>query len=588
MAIQNRINGFSDDPFFAQILHQAKLWADDWFILDPASSIQVSYGQLLCDVATLGEALTNTLPSEISSALKGPSEQGFYFFLLAPSGYHFLVGFLAILGVGGAAVPLNPDIDPEEAAYLLNHYNAAGIVFTPQLQAAQAAILTDTEKKYGTQPASVQIKIDSRNVSDNIHSILKTDARIVFPSQRPATVMFSSGTTGPPKGIVHTRNFYYAMADPKTTRTCAPRSTSFSYRGMSWTGGFRPIMHCLLGGSRIEFINDRPVSAATLWERLREQGITTLTLGAMMFTRMKEYYEETLLSLPTCELEEYASAVRALHLACSVGGSVTKPVQKFWRDMLGNRSLQVFYATTEAAPITYQPFGANDDSNERLIGIPCHGMEVKLSCGDHGEILAKGPYIFSGYYNDEDKTRAAFDDQGYYKTGDLGYWNGKSFVIEGRASTDIIDSSGFRVVGPELRDSIISLPYIEDAYVLSIPDAEIRSRVGALLKVKGDEKQRSSISLHKLRTDLAVNLATYKLPTVLRILTDDEQLPMTASNRLKIPDALKLYFPQTVNERVQDLPVQVEVCDFTEGACDRPARQWEWSGMPTDLVSKKS
>lgn len=152
----------------------------------------------------------------------------------------------------------------------------------------------------------------------------------------------------------------------------------------------------------------------------------------------------------------------------------------------------------------------------------------------------------------------------------------------------VIDFGGFRVVGPELRDSILSLPYIEDAYVLSIPDAEIRSRVGALLKVKGGEKQKSSISLHKIRTDLAVNLATYKLPTVLRILTDDEQFPMTTSNRLKIQDALKIYFPQTANESVKDFPVEVEVCDFTQEVLDRPARQWEWSGMPSDLVSKRS
>lgn len=124
--------------------------------------------------------------------------------------------------------------------------------------------------------------------------------------------------------------------------------------------------------------------------------------------------------------------------------------------------------------------------------------------------------------------------------------------------------------------------------MLSIPDSEIRSRVGVLLKLKTAKGQRKTISLRQLRADLSETLVMYKLPTVLRILTEEEQFPMTASNRLKIQDALKLYFPQSANESIKDLPAEVEVCDYTEGISDKPARQWEWSGMPTDIASKRT
>ena len=106
MTIHNQIRGFPNDPFFAQILQQATDWATDWFILDPANNVKVTYAQLLWDAAIFKDSLSNKLSLELYHELQSHEERGYYFFLVAPSGYYFLVGFLAILAVGGAAIPL--------------------------------------------------------------------------------------------------------------------------------------------------------------------------------------------------------------------------------------------------------------------------------------------------------------------------------------------------------------------------------------------------------------------------------------------------------------------------------------------------
>lgn len=66
---------------------------------------------------------------------------------------------------------------------------------------------------------------------------------------------------------------------------------------------------------------------------------------------------------------------------------------------------------------------------QRSIGLPLHGVMVKLSEGGTGEIRIKSPLIFSAYLGDEEATRAAFDEEGYYKTGDLGHFDGNKYII---------------------------------------------------------------------------------------------------------------------------------------------------------------
>lgn len=260
------------------------------------------------------------------------------------------------------------NITAEEGAFVLQKYRAACILSAPHQEQRVAEIASHTELAHDFTLLNIQITADANGRQGQAESEAITISHdLVFPPERPATVMFSSGTTGPPKGIVHARRYWYALANTSAPRTSLPGALSLSTRAMHWTGGLRPDVFSLLAGARIEYLNDRPITAATLWERLRKKEapvVTSLALNPIMWNRMKSYYEDVLAVLPDAELQEYSSAARALWMASSVGGYLIKPVQLFWRRMLGDRSLQIFYATTEAAPVMLLPLGANEDSEE--------------------------------------------------------------------------------------------------------------------------------------------------------------------------------------------------------------------------------
>jgi acyl-CoA synthetase (AMP-forming)/AMP-acid ligase II len=99
---------FPNDSFFNEIVSRAKLSSsDDWYIHDPANNIKVTYTQLLQDVLKFKATLRNLLSVGTVRALDSSNEKtALNFFIFAPSGYYFLVAFLAVLALGGVAVPL--------------------------------------------------------------------------------------------------------------------------------------------------------------------------------------------------------------------------------------------------------------------------------------------------------------------------------------------------------------------------------------------------------------------------------------------------------------------------------------------------
>lgn len=135
----------------------------------------------------------------------------------------------------------------------------------------------------------------------------------------------------------------------------------------------------------------------------------------------------------------------------------------------------------------------------------------------------------------------------------------------------VVRFNGLRVSVYEVESHLCDLPYIVEGYVLSIPDSRYGHRVGALV-VLGAGK--ASLTLGNLRKDLAAALAIYKLPTVLRVVDRNEELPRSPEGKLSRNPALQRFFP-TEND---ELSGKVEVWDLgVEEMATK--RAWDWGGV---------
>ena len=140
---------------------------------------------------------------------------------------------------------------------------------------------------------------------------------------------------------------------------------------------------------------------------------------------------------------------------------------------------------------------------------------------------------------DEEATRAAHDEDGWFKTGDICRREGGYFFIVGRASVDIIKSGGYKIGAPEIEQACIRLPYISEAAVVGVDDEEYGQRVAAVVTMTTPSPSR--LAIDTLRKSLRHLLPSYKLPTVLRVI--DGELPKGPTGKVQKKDLGPALFP---------------------------------------------
>ncbi|KAH7354969.1 hypothetical protein BKA65DRAFT_581645 [Rhexocercosporidium sp. MPI-PUGE-AT-0058] len=185
-------------------------------------------------------------------------------------------------------------------------------------------------------------------------------------------------------------------------------------------------------------------------------------------------------------------------------------------------SILLGYGATEFAAVfmvELDPKGTPDGS----VGKHLPGINVKLSEGDEGEVLVRSSQMFSKYLYDDAATVAVYDEEGFFRTGDIARRNGDYYWIMGRASLDIIKSGGYKISALDIERELLSLPYISEAMVVGVADLEFGQRVAALVTLRDDQStfplgsERRKLTIDGLRKELRSKLAGYKMPTVLRI-----------------------------------------------------------------------
>ncbi|KJZ72286.1 hypothetical protein HIM_08327 [Hirsutella minnesotensis 3608] len=567
MTVQNSKtkHAFPDDVVLVKLLAAAHADTSGKPVIYDANGSEKAYMHLLGDVLRLRDVMRCQLPSSAFDDQGLLRQDSPYVCVLATSGYEFLVAFFATRVLGGALISLASVVLVEETLHFISDANAICL-----LQGVGLADKCQQIKSYvgdkGRAITTVPISTDANPVNPLDVTL---DESLPLDPQGPGFVVYTSGTTGIPKGVVLSRLTFttYDLAESG--------SVTISFRPTHWLGGASSLIGPMLTGMKVHVLPEM-AGPELFWETLKRRRITYLSFNPTILRRMKEYYIDVIEHLPDETRREYLDGLRHLsRISCS-SAMIAPSTLKFWKTLTG-LPFENLYGATEVGALALRGI---DCKVRNSIGHPIPAVKTKLSDGDRGELLVKNPAMFTHYLNNPEATRLAFDADGYVKTGDLMQIVDGEYVFCGRTSTDFILFYGCRIPALRVETALTDLPYISDAHVLGVPDHEARELCGAVVRLrKGADQSSGSVSLARIRDDLSGSLPTYMLPLLLHILGDDEQVPHTVSQK-PIKRRMRKMFFGVDDFWSPELPSPgVEFWDDFSDQVKGEARPWDWSGL---------
>jgi malonyl-CoA/methylmalonyl-CoA synthetase len=351
---------------------------------------------------------------------------------------------------------------------------------------------------------------------------------------RRALILYTSGTTGKPKGVVTTHQNIQAQV---TSLISAWGWTSedriLHVLPLHHIHGIINVLTCALwAGAECHILPK--FDAQEVWNRIVEGNLTLFMAVPTIYVKLIAAWETA------SEDRQRAMSDACAQMRLMVSGSAALPVQvlKKWKDISGHFLLER-YGMTEIGMALSNPL-----DGQRLpgyVGKPLPQVEVRLvdesgdlvSPGTPGEIQVKGPGVFLEYWQKPEATAKAFRD-GWFCTGDLAVVENGNYRILGRISVDIIKTGGYKVSALEIEEVLRTHPDIQECAVVGIADEEWGERICAALVLSAG----SSLTLETLRIWAKERLAVYKIPTKIVALED---LPRNAMGKVTKPKVAQIF-----------------------------------------------
>ncbi|MFD2208174.1 o-succinylbenzoate--CoA ligase [Virgibacillus halophilus] len=447
---------------------------------------KITFGQLRQEAQQLARKLRNM------DIVKGD-----HVAILSPNHTMMVKVIHALSYLGAVAVLLNTRLTAHELQYQLEDADVKVLIF----HEGQA------EKACGLQ---INKKISFSTVMDLVEA--KTELHRELTLDDPFTIVYTSGTTGFPKGVVHTYgNHWWSAVSSALNLGLSHDDKWLAVLPYFHVGGLSIFLKSVIYGMPV-YVMEK-FSADRVHQAIMEKSITIISVVTVMVQSLLERLGG----------ETYPKSLRCMLLG---GGPASRSLlQK---------------AQSKHVPIV-QSYGMTETSSQIITlsfedaldkigssGKSLFPAQVKIAAAEQsdgvGEILVKGPMVSKGYYKKEAANKETFHD-GWLATGDVGFLDDEGFLYVIDRRSDLIISGGENIYPTEVENAIALLEGVQEAGVVGKASAQW-GQVPAAFVVK---EQGSDITVETIQQQLSSHLAPYKIPKEIYFI---ESLPRNASNKL--------------------------------------------------------
>ncbi|RLN19440.1 4-coumarate--CoA ligase-like 4 [Panicum miliaceum] len=490
-------------------------------LVDAATGRRVTFAELWRAVAGAATALA----APPLSLRKGQAA-----LVLSPNSVHFPVAALAAMSLGAVLTTANPLNTPAEIAKQVADARPV-LAFTtrdllPKLPAGLRVVLLEPER-LPSDPDAVVATIGE--ISATTPDAARRRERVT--QDDPATLLYSSGTTGPSKGVVATHRSLISMVQIIMTR--------FRLEGSDRTEAFLctvPMFHVyglvafatgLLGcGATIVVLSKYELPE--MLRAINEYGVTYLPLVPPILVAMVAHPKP----LPLGQLRKVLSG----------GAPLSKELIEGFREKYPQVEILQGYGLTESTAIGASTDSAEESRRYGTAGLLSPNTEAKIVDPDTGEALPvnrtgelwiRGPYVMKGYFRNTEATQSTLTPDGWLKTGDLCYIDEDGYLFVVDRLKELIKYKGYQVPPAELEALLLTHPEIADVAVIPFPDRE----VGQFPMAYVVRKKGSNLSGRDVMEFVAKQVAPYKKVRKVAFVTE---IPKNASGKILRKDLIKL------------------------------------------------
>ncbi|MEP6390434.1 MAG: acyl-CoA synthetase [Halioglobus sp.] len=449
---------------------------------------------------------------------------------LAPAGDSYVAILWGIWRAGGIAVPLNARATLPEMQYCAEA-SGARVLLVDETLVEQARALVNG--------CALDVVVASDLFVDGDESAASASYPDIA-SVRRALMIFTSGTTSKPKGVITTHANIEAQIGALVD--------SWGWRADDKIPLFLPLHHvhglinvlcCALWvGAEVTVFPDG-FNPQKILEGVADRRWTVFMAVPTIYVKLIEAIDATSEKVAL----HYCQGFASMRLMVSGSAALPASVHKRWEALTGQRLLER-YGMTEIGMALSNPL--EGERRPGSVGMPLPGVDIRLVSeepaslehtqamkGVPGEIQVKGPGVFLEYWRNPAASEAAFTPDGWFCTGDMAVLEEGYYRIMGRLSVDIIKSGGYKLSALEIESVLLEHPDIRECAVMGLPDETWGECVAAAVVLD----EGCTLTLEQLNDWAQQRLSAYKLPRLLRIL---EALPRNAMGKVVKPEVISL------------------------------------------------